>query len=120
MRSDLDNHAADHATIRRTHERIGSLSMANCYFAKPRGMQHCYIPFFMLLISNALLVLARHNRRSVGCTTAPNDGLPDKPASTRLRAASSWGFESVSGLCLLAHACIGEFHSLDSDSAAFC
>src|SRR5260370_6529924 len=37
-----------------------TLSMANCYFAKPQGMQHCYIPFFMLLISNALLVLARH------------------------------------------------------------
>jgi hypothetical protein len=36
------------------------LSMANCYFAKPHGMQHCYTPFFMLLISNALLVLARH------------------------------------------------------------
>ena len=33
------------------------LSMANCYFAKP----HCYIPFFMLLISNALLILARDN-----------------------------------------------------------
>ena len=32
--------------------------MANCYFAKPHGM-HCYIPFFMLLISNALLILAR-------------------------------------------------------------
>jgi hypothetical protein len=37
------------------------LFMANCYFAKPQGMQHCYIPFFMLLISNALLVLVRHN-----------------------------------------------------------
>ena len=36
------------------------LSMANCYFARPHDMQHCYIPFFMLLISNALLVLARH------------------------------------------------------------
>jgi hypothetical protein len=35
--------------------------MANCYFAEPHGMKHCYIPFFMLLISNALLVLARHN-----------------------------------------------------------
>ena len=22
-----------------------ALSMANCYFAKPDGMQHCYIPF---------------------------------------------------------------------------
>jgi hypothetical protein len=37
-----------------------SVSMANCYFAEPHGMKHCYIPFFMLLISNALLVLARH------------------------------------------------------------
>jgi hypothetical protein len=37
-----------------------SLSMANCYFAKPHGMQHCYITFFMLLIPNGLLVLARH------------------------------------------------------------
>jgi hypothetical protein len=35
------------------------LSMANCYFATPHGM-HCYIPFSMLLISNAPLVLARH------------------------------------------------------------
>jgi hypothetical protein len=40
----------------------GDVSMANCYFAKPHGMQHCYIPFFMLLISNALLVLARHSQ----------------------------------------------------------
>jgi hypothetical protein len=40
------------------------LSMANCYLAKPHGMQHCYIPFFMLLISNALLVLARHNPKT--------------------------------------------------------
>jgi hypothetical protein len=39
--------------------------MANCYFAKPHGVQHCYIPFFMLLISNALLVLARHKRLPV-------------------------------------------------------
>jgi hypothetical protein len=35
-------------------------SMANCYFAKPHGMQHCYIPFSMRLIQNALLALARH------------------------------------------------------------
>jgi hypothetical protein len=28
--------------------------------------------------------------------------------------------KSVSGLCALAHACIGEFHSLDSDRAAIC
>jgi hypothetical protein len=28
--------------------------------------------------------------------------------------------KSVSGLCSLAHACIGEFHSLDSDRAAIC
>ena len=38
--------------------------MANCYFAKPHGMQHCYIRFFILLISTALLVLARHNLSS--------------------------------------------------------
>jgi hypothetical protein len=36
--------------------------MANCYFAKPYGMQHCYIHFFMLLIPNGLLVLVRHSR----------------------------------------------------------
>jgi hypothetical protein len=29
-------------------------------FDQAKGMQHCYIPFFMLLISNALLILARH------------------------------------------------------------
>jgi hypothetical protein len=44
--------------------RYMGVSMANCYFAKPQGMQHCYIPFFMLLISNALLVLARHRAKS--------------------------------------------------------
>ena len=38
-----------------------ALSMADCYFAKPNGMQHCCIPFFMLLIPNALLILAKHN-----------------------------------------------------------
>src|SRR6516164_5369298 len=32
-------------------------------------------------------------RRSVGCITATNDGLPAKPESTRLRAASPRGFE---------------------------
>src|ERR1700676_5154118 len=32
-------------------------------------------------------------RRSVDCTTATNDGLPEKRASTRLRAASLWGSE---------------------------
>ena len=31
--------------------------------------------------------------RSVGCITATNDGLPEKPESTRLRAASPRGFE---------------------------
>jgi hypothetical protein len=59
-------------------------------------------------------------RRSVGCITATNDGLPDKPESTRLRAAPLGVLKSVSGLCSLAHACIGEFHSLDSDRAAIC
>lgn len=34
--------------------------MANCYFAKPHDIQHCCIPFFMLLIPNALLFVARH------------------------------------------------------------
>jgi hypothetical protein len=43
-----------------------SVSMANCYFAEPHGMKYCYIPFFMLLISNALLVLARHSLRWAG------------------------------------------------------
>jgi hypothetical protein len=38
----------------------GRLSMANCYFAKPDGIQHCYVAFFMLLIPNGLLVLARY------------------------------------------------------------
>jgi hypothetical protein len=32
-------------------------------------------------------------RRSVGCITATNDELPEKPESTRLRAASPWGSE---------------------------
>jgi hypothetical protein len=47
-------------TIRPPQAAASNLSMANCYFAKPHGMQHCYIPFFMLLIPNGLLVLARH------------------------------------------------------------
>jgi hypothetical protein len=25
------------------------VSMANCYFAKPHGMQHCYIPFLYVI-----------------------------------------------------------------------
>ena len=25
------------------------MSMANCYFAKPDGMQHCYIPFLYVI-----------------------------------------------------------------------
>ena len=36
---------------------------------------------------------SRRYRRSVGCITATNDGLPEKPESTRLRAASPRGFE---------------------------
>jgi hypothetical protein len=32
-------------------------------------------------------------RRSVDCTTATNDGLPERPESTRLCAASPWGSE---------------------------
>jgi transposase len=48
--------------LEEAHIKLSSLvSMANCYFAKPHGMQHCYISFFMLLIPNGLLVLARHN-----------------------------------------------------------
>jgi hypothetical protein len=47
------------------------LSMANCYFAKPHGMQH-YIRFFMLLIPNGLLVLARHS----------TPRAPDSPSSS--------------------------------------
>src|SRR5580693_9889078 len=31
--------------------------------------------------------------RSVDCTTATNDGLPEKPESTRLYSASPWGSE---------------------------
>ena len=33
-----------------THIITVDVSMANCYFAKPHGVQHCYIPFSMLLI----------------------------------------------------------------------
>jgi len=39
-------------------------------------------------------------RRSVGCITATNDGLPDKRESTRLRAASPRVLKSVSGTVL--------------------
>jgi hypothetical protein len=57
-------------------------------------------------------------RRSVGCITATNDGLPETPESTRLELPPLGVLKSVSELCSLAHACIGEFHSLDSDRAA--
>src|SRR5271165_1411023 len=62
-------------------------------------------------------------RRSVGCITATNDGLSDKPESQSLPGCELpplGVLKSVSGLCSLAHACIGEFHSLDSDRAAIC
>jgi hypothetical protein len=62
------------------------VSMANCYFAKPHGMQHCYIPFFILLISNALLVLARH--RAFLCS--PQDSGTSKPPKFR-RSRGPWG-----------------------------
>ena len=39
-------------------------------------------------------------RRSVDCITATNDGLPEKPQSTRLRAASPGALKSVSGTVL--------------------
>lgn len=42
-----------------------SLSMANCYFAKPDGIQHCSVAFFMLLIPNRLLVLARYRSECI-------------------------------------------------------
>jgi hypothetical protein len=29
--------------------------MANCYFAKPNGMQHCYIPFLYVIDFNGAL-----------------------------------------------------------------
>src|SRR6516164_4287764 len=57
-------------------------------------------------------------RRSVGCITATNDGLPEKPKSTRPRAASPRGFEIGVRIVLTCTPCIVEFHSLDSDSAA--
>ena len=44
--------------------------MANSYFAKLHGM-HCYIPFFILLISNALLVLARQRLCSTAIRPVP-------------------------------------------------
>ena len=31
--------------------------MANCYFAKPNGMQHCCIPFFMLFVERRAVML---------------------------------------------------------------
>jgi hypothetical protein len=56
-------------------------------------------------------------RRSVGCIAATNDGLPEKPQGTRLRAASPGALKSVSGLCSLARPCLGGFHSPDSSWA---
>ena len=47
-----------------------SLSMANCYFAKPDGIQHCSVAFFMLLIPNRLLVW-RGTAPNVFMRTAP-------------------------------------------------
>jgi len=39
---------------------------------------------------------------------------------TKRQILEKKGVMRVSGLRSLAHACIGEFHSLDSDSAAIC
>src|SRR5215469_2833991 len=49
-------------------------------------------------------------RKSVGYTTATNDGLPEDPESIAPRAASSWAFELAPERSLL-HAYIGKFRS---------
>jgi hypothetical protein len=49
-RSSVSDHKKQHLEFLTAFLR----TMANCYFIKPKGMQHCYIPFFMLLISRAL------------------------------------------------------------------
>jgi hypothetical protein len=59
-------------------------------------------------------------RKSADCTSATNDGLPEKPESTTLRAAFPRCFEIRVRTVLLEHACIGEFRSPDSPRAANC
>src|SRR6516225_4680169 len=61
-------------------------------------------------------------RRPVGCIPATSDGLPEKPESTRLRAASPRGFEIAVRTvltCTRVHRRT-ELHSLNSDRAAIC
>jgi hypothetical protein len=48
-------------------------------------------------------------RKSADCTTATNDGLPEKPESTTPRAAFPWCYDIHVRTLLLGHACIGEF-----------
>ena len=52
--------------------------MANCYFAKPHGMQHCHTPFFMLLIPNAFLIVARHTQNACVRSCYPMRQNPQK------------------------------------------
>src|SRR5260370_10534306 len=59
-------------------------------------------------------------RKSADCTTATNDGLPEKPESTTPRAAFPWCYDIYVRTLLLGHACIGEFRSPDSPRAANC
>ena len=80
---------------------IVRVSMANCYFATPHRMKHCYIPFFMLLISNALLVLARHRGRYIslsrGRYLSGFGGVPFPPARNK---SHPWSFVGVCPLPL--------------------
>src|SRR6516162_4883564 len=60
-------------------------------------------------------------RKSVDCITATNDGLPEKRQNPPRYALPPPGaLKSVSELCFLEHACIGEFRSSDSARAANC
>jgi hypothetical protein len=72
-----------------------ALSMANCCFAKPHRMKHCYIPFLMLLISNALLILARHSLTNVA------NAVKLKPSALKSENVAIGNLVSISRVMIL-------------------
>jgi DNA-directed RNA polymerase specialized sigma24 family protein len=74
--------------------------MANCYFAKPHGMQHCYIPFFMLLISpqfaRSASMAFRITRRIVATAEDAEDAVQDSLQQAFTHFKSSKGDSRIS------------------------
>jgi hypothetical protein len=62
-----------------------SVSMANCYFAEPHGMKHCYIHFFMLLDFKRALSFgeAQRGRRQPAWTFSSHPRRAAHPRSNK-------------------------------------